>query len=29
MELRLAGYFPKHVAARPEWLNAPQVQAVA
>lgn len=28
MELRLAGYFPKHVAARPDWLNACQVQDI-
>ena len=28
MELRLAGYFPKHVAGRPDWLCAPQVQDV-
>jgi hypothetical protein len=25
MELRLVGYFPKHVVARPEWLEAPDV----
>jgi hypothetical protein len=25
MELRLAGYFPKRVMPRPEWLKAPQV----
>jgi len=25
VDLRLAGYFPKHVVARPEWLDAPAV----
>lgn len=28
MELRLAGYFPKHVVAVPEWLEAPGVADV-
>jgi hypothetical protein len=25
IELRLAGYFPKHVVSRPEWLDCPSV----
>jgi hypothetical protein len=29
VELRLAGYFPKRVVARPEWLAAPHVKDVS
>ena len=28
VELRLAGYFPKQIVARPQWLNAPNVEDI-